>query len=124
VSFTAPTGEYLAKGSVMVRGERHYLRGAPVRLALGLLEENGTPFLVAGPEAAISRQTGLYVRLVPGDTKVSDVAKFLRSHFVSTAPPELKQKIEAISIDEIVAVLPPGSAKVEKPDGGAFGEPR
>lgn len=124
VSFTAPTGEYLPKGSVMVRGERSYLRGVPVRLALGLMEEKGTPFLAAGPERAISKQASLYVRLIPGDTKVSDVAKILRTHFVLLAPPALKDKIEAIGIDEIVAVLPPGSAKVQKPDGEAIGKPR
>lgn len=124
VSFTAPTGEYLPKGSVMVRGERNYLRGMPVSLAVGLMEEKGMPFLAAGPETAISRQASLYVRLVPGDTKVSDVAKILRAHFASLVPSGLKEKIEAISIDEIVAVLPPGSAKVEKPDGGAAGKPR
>jgi predicted ribosome quality control (RQC) complex YloA/Tae2 family protein len=117
VSFSAPTGEYLTKGSVMVRGERHYLRSMPVRLAFGLVDEKGFPVPVAGPETAVSQQTSLYVRLLPGDTKVSDVAKFLRSYLASTAPPELKQKIEAISIDEIVAILPPGSAKVEKPAG-------
>jgi len=124
VSFTAPTGEYLPKGSVMVHGERNYLRSVPVRLALGLMEEKGTPFLAAGPETAISKQASLYVRLIPGDTKVSDVAKILRTHFRSLVPPALKDKVEAISIDEIVAVLPPGPVKMQQPDGETMGKPR
>jgi predicted ribosome quality control (RQC) complex YloA/Tae2 family protein len=117
VSFSAPAGEYLAKGSVMVRGERNYMRGVPVRLAVGLMEEKGMPFLAAGPQTAISRRAKLYVSLAPGDTKASDTAKILRRHFASLAPSEMKEKIEAISIDEIVAILPPGLAKIEKPDG-------
>lgn len=119
VSLTAPTGEFLPKGSVMIRGERNYLRGVPVRLAIGLMEEKGIPFIGAGPEMAISQQAGLYVRLVPGDTKVSDIAKLIRTHFASLAPSELRQRLETISIDEIVAILPPGTAKIERPDTAA-----
>ena len=101
----------------MVRGERNYLRGVPVRLGVGLMEDEGIPFIAAGPETAIYRQASLHLRLVPGDAKVSDVAKMLRAHFAALTPSGLKEKIESISIDEIVAVLPPGPAKVDKPDG-------
>lgn len=113
VSLSAPSGEYLPKGSVMVRGDRNYLRNMPVRLAIGLDTENGFPFLVAGPKSAIQQLTEIWITLVPGSVKISDIAKQIRKQFANRAPVELKQKILGLSIDEIIALLPPGPADFE-----------
>ncbi len=40
--------------------------------------------------------------------KVSDAAKQLRAYFTKNVPPELQDKVKTLTIDEIIAVLPPG----------------
>ncbi|MFX1563104.1 MAG: ribosome rescue protein RqcH [Promethearchaeota archaeon] len=114
VSLTAPTGEYLPKGGVMVRGTRNYLKNTPLRLTIGIVFENEFAIVVAGPESAIRQQTDLFVSLVPGNLKVSDVAKRLRKYFAERAPASLKQSIQALTLDEIIAALPPGPCDIEK----------
>jgi len=115
VSLSPPSGEYLRRGAVMVRGERNYIRGVPLRIAVGLLvDDEGFPFVAAGPETALRHQTEMYVTLVPGTMKTSEVAKRVRELFARMAPAKLKDNILAINLDEIIAVLPPGPADFEK----------
>jgi hypothetical protein len=71
--------------------------------------------IVSGPESAIRKKTELFVPLVPGSLKVSDVAKRLRRHFAEMVADEFRESIQAISLDEIIATLPPGSCDIEKP---------
>jgi predicted ribosome quality control (RQC) complex YloA/Tae2 family protein len=108
VSLSAPSGEFLPKGSVMVRGERNYVRNAPVRIAIGLIIEEDFPIIIAGPESSILMQTKVFVRLIPGKMKVSDAAKQLRKQFASQVPELIREQVQAMSIDEIIAALPPG----------------
>ncbi|MFX1509680.1 MAG: ribosome rescue protein RqcH [Promethearchaeota archaeon] len=108
VSLSAPSGEFLPKGSVMVRGERNYVRNAPVEIAVGVIVEEGFPIIIAGPKPPIQGQTEVLVNLIPGRMKVSDAAKHLRSQFANQFPESMRVQIQALSIDEIIAVLPPG----------------
>ncbi|MFX1343148.1 MAG: ribosome rescue protein RqcH [Promethearchaeota archaeon] len=108
VSLSAPSGEFLPKGSVMVRGERNYLRNIPVRLAVGLLIEEGFPLVFAGPESVVQQKAQSWVSIIPGTMKVSDAAKQLRAYFTKNLPPELQDQVKTLTIDEIIAVLPPG----------------
>ncbi|MFX1564575.1 MAG: ribosome rescue protein RqcH [Promethearchaeota archaeon] len=109
VSLSAPSGEFLPKGSVMVRGERNYVRNAPVGIAVGVVVEDDFPIIIAGPESSIQRQTDVFTKLIPGKMKVSDAAKRLRKQFADQVSESIKAEVQALSIDEIIAVLPPGS---------------
>lgn len=108
VSLSAPSGEFLAKGSVMVRGERNYLRGVPLRIAIGIVLENGFPLVISGPESTIRQRTNILTTLIPGKTKMSDAAKKIRMLFSEQVAPELQKQVQALSVDEIISVLPPG----------------
>lgn len=108
VSLTAPSGEFLPKGSVMVRGERNYIRNVPLRLAVGMILEEGVPIIITGPESTIAQRAQTWTTIIPGDTKTSDAAKRLRKFFANREPPELQRQIQALSLDEIIAILPPG----------------
>jgi predicted ribosome quality control (RQC) complex YloA/Tae2 family protein len=112
VSLSAPSGEFLPKGSVMVRGERNYLRNVPVRLAIGLLVEDGLPLVFAGPEPVIQQKAQSWVSIVPGTMKVSDAAKQLRAYFTKKVSSELQDQVKKLTIDEIIAVLPPGPVEL------------
>ncbi|MDI9619764.1 MAG: ribosome rescue protein RqcH [Candidatus Nezhaarchaeota archaeon] len=68
VSKTPQSGEYLPKGSFMVRGLRSYLRGVELKVAVGLKVEEGREFyVVSGPPQALKGWAEFYVTLVPGD---------------------------------------------------------
>lgn len=108
VSLSAPSGEFLPKGAVMVRGERNYIRNNPVRIAIGVIIEEGFPIIIAGPESTIRQKTKVFTIITPGKIKVSDAAKRLRTDFSERVPSEFQSQVRALSIDEIIAILPPG----------------
>jgi predicted ribosome quality control (RQC) complex YloA/Tae2 family protein len=108
ISLSAPSGEFLPKGSVMVHGKRNYVRNAPLGIALGLIIEEEFPTIIAGPESSIQGQTKVFAKLIPGKIKVSDAAKRLRKQFAEQVPESMKPQVLALSIDEIIAALPPG----------------
>jgi predicted ribosome quality control (RQC) complex YloA/Tae2 family protein len=108
VSLSAPSGEFLPKGSVMVRGERNYIHNVPVHITVGLIFEEEFPIIFAGPESAVQLQTKIYVRLIPGKMKVSDAAKRIRKQFAEQVSEERRAQVHTLSIDSIIAVLPPG----------------
>ncbi len=108
VSLSAPSGEFLPRGSVMVRGERNYIRNAPVRIAMGLIVEEDLPLIIAGPDSAIRSQTKISIDFIPGPIKVSEAAKRIRRQFADQVSEELQGKVHALNLDEIIAMLPPG----------------
>jgi len=97
VSKEAPSGEYMVKGSFMIRGKTTYV---PVKMecALGLLGEQ----VIAGPPSAIEAQTKNVIVLIPGDEKKSDLAK------------KIKRQLKGGELDEIIAFLPAGDGKIKK----------
>ena len=72
VSFTPPSGEYLAKGAIMVYGKRNYIHGVEVALWLGLALLEEAPMVIVGGESFVSRYSLAYVKLVPGDLPQSN----------------------------------------------------
>ena len=53
VSLSAPSGQYIPKGGVMIYGTRNYIRNCPLQVALGVVVINNLPQLMVGPELAI-----------------------------------------------------------------------
>lgn len=72
LSKTANSGEYVAKGAFMVRGEKHFLQPR-VQLSLGVIEDRAT----AGTPALFSSRQAAHATVEPGKDKASDVAKKL-----------------------------------------------
>lgn len=95
LSKEAPAGEYLTKGSFMIRGKRRGFTVVP-RLAIALKDSK----VIAGPVRAVSSQAEHYVEIVPGSTKTSAVAK------------EIKRLIAGGEIDDIIRMLPAGGSKI------------
>jgi len=105
VSKRAPSGEYLTKGSFMVLGSRTYLRGIPLRYAVGVKLSDGEVQGVGGPEEAVRAQAHAYALLVPGDEPAPKIAGELAARFTSelrdkgliaphaTIPPELIRQL-------------------------------
>jgi len=96
VRSAAKAGEFLAKGSFVILGEREWFRNTPLRVVISW---DGTR-----PIALFRKGKG--VAVVPGDTPKGDLAK------------KVKHKLDALfdcdaGLDDIMAVLPPGSGGLE-----------
>ena len=103
--FLAPeAGEFLAKGSFVIRGHRNYIRGARVKLAIGIVDYEGKR-IMAGPIEALEAHCENYVVLKPGFTKKEAIAK------------KILHKInedDLLTLDDIIRVLPSGKCDIDE----------
>ncbi|MFC6942041.1 ribosome rescue protein RqcH [Salinirubellus sp. GCM10025818] len=80
VSKTPESGEYIQKGSFVVRGDRTYYDDTPVGVAVGIQVEPQTR-VVGGPPSAIEDRVATSVRLEPGQYAQNDIAKMIYREF-------------------------------------------
>ncbi len=105
VKLAAKSGEFLPKGGFVILGEREWFKDVPVEIAVSYDKEKQR--IVSGPAEAMKRY-GNYILVVPGEKDKGDVAK------------AIKNKIDEwfsvdSSIDEILAALPAGKARLILP---------
>lgn len=112
VSKKAPSGEYLGRGMYMIYGSRNYLRGVPLRLALGVNVRGDSIRMVGGPPEAADRWSLTYVELAPGDTSSGRVAKEIKKLFLKKLGEYFKQTLLGLDIVEIQRLLPPGKSRI------------
>ena len=102
VSGTPESGEYLARGSFVIRGKKNFVKHVMLQVALGL---DGAGRVTAGPESAIAKSCSRYVVLTPHREKPTDTAKKILKELMvpgGVAP----------TLDELVRALPPGGGKI------------
>ena len=104
VSSSTESGEYLARGSFVIRGKKNFVRHALIQIAVGL-DEMGR--VVAGPESAVAKACPRYVVLIPHREKASDTAKKVLRELSEGA-----SGAAAPSVDDVVRALPAGGGKV------------
>ncbi len=104
VSSTAESGEYLAKGSFVVRGKKNFVRHAMLQVAVGV-DARGR--VVAGPESAVAKACRKYVVLTPHREKASDTAKKVQKELAQAG-----EEANRYALDDIVRALPPGGGKI------------
>ena len=101
-----PSGEYIAKGSFIVRGKRRYLK-APLGLCIGI--ENNNNRLVAVPELEKDRLE-LFVELVPdNELDKNSLANMIVEFFNAQG----KGEAEMVTHDEVLSLLPPGKSRIK-----------
>ena len=74
VSKTPESGEYIEKGSFVIRGDRTYFDDTAVDLAVGIQCEPQTR-VVGGPTPAVEANAATHLRLQPGKFAQNDAAK-------------------------------------------------
>lgn len=102
VSKEANTGEFMSKGSFMIRGETNYVVPS-MDFSVGLIGV----YVVGGPTSAIEKHCKTFVTLIQGNEKASVVARHIRSVIIK------EQEVD-VPIDAIVSVLPSGGCQVKK----------
>ena len=104
VTKTPEAGEFLAKGSFVIRGHRNYIRSARVKLAIGIVDYEGKR-IMTGPVEALEAHCENYVVLKPGFTKKEAIAK------------KILHKInedDLLTLDDIIRVLPSGKCDIDE----------
>lgn len=110
VSKTPESGEYIEKGSFVVRGDREYFEDVPAKVAVGIQCEDETR-VIGGPPSTIETRAETTLTLTPGQYAQNDAAKLcyrrLRERF---ADKSFVRKIA--SPDQIQEFLPPGGSDI------------
>ncbi len=104
VSKTPEPGEFLAKGSFVIRGHRNFIRGARVKLAIGIVDYEGKRLMV-GPIDALEAHCDNYVVLKPGFTKKEAIAKKILNKI---------NEDDLLTLDDIIRVLPSGKCDIDE----------
>jgi predicted ribosome quality control (RQC) complex YloA/Tae2 family protein len=97
------SGEYLAKGAFVIRGERTYMRNVSVEASIGVYEIEDTKVPMCGPKTAVEENCGECVVLQPGHTKKSEIAKKIQGRLD-----------KELDLDYIIRSLPPGKSDIKE----------
>lgn len=108
VKKSAPTGQYLPKGSFTIEGRRNFVRSPGLRLAVGMIKRDGDHLLMCGPEEAVSEHSKVGVIIEPGNLEMVAAAKKIRYEFMHMNV----QGTDQYTIDDYVRVLPAGGSRV------------
>ena len=98
VTKEAPSGEYIGKGSFMIYGKKNIVT-AELKLFIGKTNDGK---IMPGPESAVKKHCKEYIQIRQGDEKTSSLAKKLRAILNSD------------DLDDIIKVIPVGSALMQK----------
>ncbi|MCK5772975.1 MAG: NFACT family protein [Thermoplasmata archaeon] len=102
VSRSAQSGEFLPKGSFMIRGKKNFVDKLPLMGGLGITYIQGVPKAMFGPESAVIKNcAGPYYRIRPGRTKKTEAARAIAYDL-------------GAELDQVVSVLPAGDMEYEK----------
>ncbi|MFO8051104.1 MAG: ribosome rescue protein RqcH [Thermoplasmatota archaeon] len=100
VSKTAQPGEFVAKGSFIIRGKKNMIDKLPLKGAVGTIYVEGVPKVMFGPEEAVKEMcVGTYFRVIPGRKKKSETAKSLAEELGG-------------ELDQIMSALPAGGMDI------------
>jgi predicted ribosome quality control (RQC) complex YloA/Tae2 family protein len=130
---SAPSGEYLARGSFFIEGKKNFVKHVKVELSIGIAQTHELPILrknieasdasgnnfgfslivVCGPEKSIAGYCISRVKIAPGKERGTMFARRLKQQLVNkVGEGKAKEESKKISLDDILRVLPAGSYKV------------
>ncbi|MEM3064203.1 MAG: ribosome rescue protein RqcH [Candidatus Nitrosotenuis sp.] len=104
----APSGQFLAKGSFVLEGQKNFVKAATLKLAVGILYQDDHYMLMCGPPEPVKKHCICYGVIEPGGNDMTETAKRLRVEFIKLSEDVAKQ----FSIDDFVRVLPAGQSRI------------
>ncbi|WP_316557652.1 ribosome rescue protein RqcH [Methanimicrococcus hongohii] len=117
VSKTPESGEYVPKGSFIIRGERRYFENVTLELAVGL-EFRPETRAIGGPISAVTKNGDYVCEIVPGKFNQNDLSKKIYRLYTDMIKDQKFLK-QIASPDLIAMVMPPGESDIRKgPEGG------
>ena len=110
VKRSAPSGQFLPKGSFTIEGQRNFINAANLRLAVGIIPQKDGHALTCGPPVPIKKSSICYAIIEPHGSDIAENAKKIRFEFS-----EINKEItKRISIDDFVRVLPAGKSQIKE----------
>ena len=115
VKKSAPSGQYLPKGSFTIEGRRNFVRASGLKLGIGMMERDDDTLLACGPPDAVAKHAHSYVIIEPGGSDASAAAKAVRRNLLDMGA----EGAGLYSIDDYIRALPPGRSRVVSRNNGA-----
>ncbi len=131
---SAPSGEYLPRGSFFIEGKKNFVRHVRVELSVGVMSASSLPakekksdedltqeglsdsrslLLVCGPEKSLNTYCHSLVRIAPGKERGTIFARRVKQQLVSRIKDDqLRDAAKKLSLDDIMRVLPSGAYKL------------
>ncbi|MFQ5497863.1 MAG: ribosome rescue protein RqcH [Nitrosopumilus sp.] len=110
VKKSAPSGEFLPKGSFTIEGQRNFIKSDTLKLAVGIMPQDDDYVLTCGPPVPIKKNSICYAIIEPHGLELAEAAKKIRIEF-SKLYEDITRKI---SIDEFVRALPAGKSQIKE----------
>lgn len=128
VKKSAPSGEYLARGSFFIEGRKNFVRHIRVELSVGITSSNSLPTLyggeksvsdsgallvVCGPEKSIAGYCHSHIKISPGRERGTMFVRRLKQQLVNRIKDDkVKEAGKKLLLDDIMRVLPAGAYKI------------
>jgi hypothetical protein len=117
VSKTAVSGEFLPKGSFMIRGTKNFMKNTELKVAIGVVFETdneGKPFAkpICGAVQAVNNRAKYFVTLKPGSFSQQQAAEEIRKRLLLKAMPNDQPLIEEIDLGEFQRLVPAGHSNI------------
>jgi len=110
VKKSAPSGQFLPKGSFTISGQRNFVRAQTLRMAVGLVPHNGGHVVVCGPTDPVVSRSVLYAIIEPYGSDLAEAAKRIRTEFLNMNEDVTK----TVPLDDFVRALPSGKSQVKE----------
>jgi predicted ribosome quality control (RQC) complex YloA/Tae2 family protein len=111
VKKSAPSGEFLPKGSFTIEGQRNFIKSETLKLAVGIIQlEDNDHVLTCGPPEAIKKNSICYAIIEPKGLEMAECAKKIRLEFLKV----FEDIARKINIDEFVRALPAGKSQIKE----------
>ena len=109
VKKSAPSGEFLPKGSFTIEGQRNFIKSETLRLAVGIMPQDENDYvLTCGPPQPIKKNSICYAIIEPHGLEMAEAAKKIRMEFLKIYE-DIARKI---NIDDFVRALPAGKSQI------------
>ncbi len=110
VKKSAPSGQFLPKGSFTIEGKRNFIGVPSLKLAVGIIPQEEHYLLTCGPPEPIKMKSICYAIIEPHGSEMVEVAKKIKMEFS-----KLEEEISKnITIDDFVRVLPAGQSQIKE----------
>jgi predicted ribosome quality control (RQC) complex YloA/Tae2 family protein len=110
VKKSAPSGQFLPKGSFTIEGKRNFVNIPSLKLAIGIIPQDDNYLLTSGPPETIKKNSICYAIIEPHGLEMVEVAKKIRLEFSKLEEEITKQ----ISLDDFVRALPAGQSQIKE----------
>ena len=110
VKKSAPSGQFLPKGSFTIEGKRNFVNIPSLRLAVGIIPQDDHYLLTSGPPETIKKNSLCYAIIEPHGLEMPEVAKKIKLEFSKLEEEITKQ----INLDDFVRALPAGQSQIKE----------